>query len=512
MDKLAKLQQEQPKNFNSKVKPEPHSMPELMKGLAAIGEGIRQTFHKNKLDAKEVFDIINCNLSTAVIGENSGDLENSKLYFYHLDQGIYTSSERTLERLILKIEPTLTIQKRKEVRAWLRIEAPGRSVESSPNLVPVGNGIYNKKNNTLLPFSPGMVFTTKVATKYRKGDLIEPEYNGWKFSAWIEELANGDPEKITLIWQMIASVVQNRKAINVLFALVDEEQGRTGKSTFEQLLMELVGADNYRPLKLQQFDEAFLLAQAADATLIVGDDNNPKGYIDDGSNLKSCVTGELVLINPKGMKPFSTRFNATIVQSMNGFPRFKDTSGALYRRFRMILFNHQYPDTPEGRKIKDDYIHRPALLEWILKKALTINIDTIIETKESQRLVKEARLDNDPVLYFVKNYLPELKSTRVPIRFLFNYFLSAMEAENSPQRIKQQTFTRQLKPLLENAGWQYVKNNLAPLDKFNDDDMKLIKSRDKGHGIAYNYLAEIDKSKQQPLIEKLETTNEDNVV
>src|SRR5699024_10743163 len=120
-------------------------------------------------------------------------------------------------------------------------------------------------------------------------------------------------------------------------------------------------------------------------------------YIDDGSTLKSVVTNELVLINPKGTPPFSAKFNTTVVQSMNAFPRFRDTTGGLYRRFRLIKFNHQYPDTPAGRKIKDEYIYNEELLQWLLKKALTIDTSTIIDTKESKEMVTDIQLESDIV-------------------------------------------------------------------------------------------------------------------
>ena len=179
--------------------------------------------------------------------------------------------------------------------------------------------------------------------------------------------------------------------------------------------------------------------------------------------------------------PFSARFNATIVQSMNGFPRFKDTSGGLYRRFRLIKFNHQYPDTPAGRKIKDEYIYNQQLLEWILKKAINIPVDTIIQTKESQTALDDIQLENDIVLSFVNSELPELKSTRLPVKFLFNLFRKYSDDNNTSTKMSRATFTRRIKPLMAQRGWKYNKR-YRPSEYFKEEDSRLLKSTN-----YYNY-------------------------
>ena len=64
--------------------------------------------------------------------------------------------------------------------------------------------------------------------------------------------------------------------------------------------------------------------------------------------------------------------------------------------------------------------------------------------------------------------------------------------------MKQSTFTRRLKPLLEAKGYTYSKNNLAPLSFWNPSDEKLLEQYD----INYKYRVKIDIAKYQPLFEK----------
>lgn len=430
----------------------------------------------------------------AIIGDTTSDLEKAPLVFYNPDSGLYTNSERILNKLILAVDNTTQERNRREIKKWLTLEAQPLTLNKDKNLIPVGNGIFNKKTNKLIKYSPDFIFTTKVATDYTTKSITEPTFNNWSLSNWFKELADNDPQKELLLWQLVATTVQNKFNSNVLFCLIDNEQGRTGKSTFEQLLMNLVGEDNYTALKLAQFDDDFLLAQAYGASLIIGDDNPPLKYIDDGSTLKSVITNELVLINPKGMTPFSAKFNTTVVQSMNAFPRFRDTTGGLYRRFRLIKFNHKYPDTPAGRKIKDEYIYNKELLQWLLKKSLTIDTSIIIDTKESQEMVSDIQLESDIVRSFVVDLVNDFTSTRIPVKFLYQLFNKYVEDNHNSTKMTQNTFTRRIKPILEEQGFNYDRKNKAPLNYFKKDDAKLLLE----YGLKYHK----EITKKQPIFYK----------
>lgn len=447
-----------------------------------------------RVPPRTVADYLKKVIKFAVIGDTTTDLEKAPLSFYNPDNGLYIKSERILDKLILAVDDTTTERQRREIKKWLALEAEPLKQNKNKNFVPVGNGIFNKANNQLINYTHDLVFTTKVATNYISNSIEEPTFNNWSLSNWFKQLADNDPQKELLLWQLIATVVQNKANSNVLFCLIDNGQGRTGKSTFEQLLMNLVGKDNYTALKLSEFDDAFLLAQAYGASLIIGDDNPPLKYIDDGSTLKSVVTNELVLINPKGMPPFSAKFNATVVQSMNAFPRFRDTTGGLYRRFRLIKFNHQYPDTPAGRKIKDEYIYNKDLLEWLLKKALTIDISSIVDTNESKEMVNDIQIESDIVRAFVVDVVNDLTSTRIPAKFLYELFVQYAEANHNPTNMTQNTFTRRLKPILEEQGFKYERNSKAPLNYFESKDARLLPE----------YLAKFSKecNRKQPLYYK----------
>lgn len=462
-----------------------------------------------KVPARKVADIVKEICTFTVLGKTDQELEYAPLRYYNPDLGLYVQDQRTIQKLILAVENSISAQNRNEIMRWLRIEATPKQEEQSPYLVPVGNGYFDTRTKTLHPFSPDHVFTKKTATNYNP-DATEPNFNGWTFSGWIKELAGDVENKETLLWQAIRTTVTPLHNAEVMFLLVDDGQGRTGKSTFVETLINLVGIINTTALNLVDFDNDFKLASGYGAMLIVGDDNNPNGVIYDGSALKTIVTNGTLVVNQKYQPPFTAHFNTTVIQNMNGIPTFRDVSGGMLRRFRVINFPKQYAATPENAKIKEEYTKDPRLLEWILKEALTYDAETIVDTPESRKIVHDTKLDNDPVARFVENCLPQLKSDRVPMRFLFNYFLSVADQENQHKPGSQNRFTHALKKVLPATGeWEYSKNNLALLDYFDMEDLNLIENPRRSDGTDYRGQATPTNLKsKQPLLVRQPKSNQ----
>lgn len=444
------------KERREKMKQEPANIEELKEVLYTAGAEWRYShFKKNKntgeieilsIKPRTVADILLRYVKFAIIGRSERELEKAPLVFYDPGAGIYKNNERLIKSLIYSVERDLNIRQYKEVLNFLSVGARAKQPTRDKYLIVVGNGIFDKITKQLKPFSPSYVFTSKIHTNYNQ-QATEPIFDGWSLSNWLKEIAQGDDSKERLLWQVIACTVNPNYTAEAAAFLIDGGDGRTGKSTFERLLQNLVGEGNYSSLKLDDFENDFKLAQAYGSTLVIGDDNHPDTYNEKSQNFKSVLTGETIIINPKGVAPFSATLNVFCVQSMNDTPRFGDKSNALLRRIRVIKFNKQYPDTPAGRKIKQEYIKDKRLLEWCLKQALELDFDILEDTKESQEAIYNIKLDNDPVAYFIENYLDEIISDRVPVSFLFKFFLVAMKYENNPQTMKQATFTRRARPI-----------------------------------------------------------------
>lgn len=363
--------------------------------------------HPNKkviLNFRRVTSILEQHIIWAVVGNNSDDWQKSALYFYNPESGIYEKNNLLIDELINTVEPQITERNIKEVKSKLKIEGKRKLLTNAPNLYVLGNGIFDAKQHKLLDYSPKFVFTSKIAVNYNP-HAQEPKFDNWNFSKWInEDIGQGKKDKIKLIWQTFKAVINSNYSYHSAVFLLDDANGSAGKGTFEQLLENIAGENNYASIKLNEFEKDAVLATIVNKPLVIGDDNDPKKPIDSSERFKSSATGDSIVINDKYEKAYSYKPTCLIVQSLNGLPKFKDNSDATYRRIRVIKFNKHYTENASNRKVKDEYIFNKELLEWIVKKAIDVKIDGVMtHTEESDTILKENQIDSDPFLQFVND-------------------------------------------------------------------------------------------------------------
>ena len=105
---------------------------------------------------------------------------------------------------------------------------------------------------------------------------------------------------------------------------------------------------------------------------------------------------------------------------------------------------------------------------------MTIDTSTIIDTEESKEMVTDIQLESDIVRSFVADVVNGFTSTRIPVKFLYQLFNNYAEANHNSTNITQNSFTRRIKPILEEQSFNYDRKNKAPLNYFKKDDAKLL--------------------------------------
>lgn len=209
--------------------------------------------------------------------------ENTKLAMYQENRGIYTQKTSMIKRIISYLEPKFNSNKADDVIYHIKNRAIIKDKTNSPNLIPVNNGIYNKKTKQLEPFTPEYIFTAKIDTNYIDSPS-KPIFENWDIDNWFDELACNNKQVSHLLWQVINdSLNGNYTRKQAIFMVGD---GNNGKGTFQELLTYLIGKNNIATLKVNEFDQRFKLGTLEGKTAVIGDDVPVGVYIDDGSNLK----------------------------------------------------------------------------------------------------------------------------------------------------------------------------------------------------------------------------------
>ena len=344
---------------------------------------------------------------------------------YNPESGIYETSEKFFHRLIYWIEPTYSQARSKEVLFKLETLSEVKAQTTKPYLIPVANGIFNKKTQKLEPFNSKHIFTSTIATKYNP-QAKPPDIKGWNIDKWFSELMSDDDELVQLLWEIISASTNGNYSYRKGVWFVGK--GNDGKGTVQSLIMNLIGRENVASVKAEQFSERFALSQVVGKTCIIGDDSQVS-YLDNAGNYFSVVTGDPVPVEAKGKQPTLAIFNKLVIQSTNFLPKFRNKSNGTYRRMLIVPFNKSYTAETDNWKIKDDYIKRPEVLEYVLKKALSLNFDRFINPKATQELLEEFKKSNDTIMGFVSEPFAELVSDFLPTTFITAYYKAWCEIE-----------------------------------------------------------------------------------
>ena len=306
------------------------------------------------------------------------------------------------------------------------------------------------------------------------------------------DLMSGDEDLVKLLWQVISASLNGNYSYRKSIWLVGN--GNDGKGTYQQLITNLIGNSNVAPLKLNQFAERFGLAIIEGKTVIIGDDVQAGIYVDESSNFNSVVTGEPVSVEKKGENPYMAVFKKTVIQSTNGMPSFKNKSNGTYRRIIIIPFLKTFSAKDDNWSIKDDYIKRPEVLEYVLWKAINLDFDRFSEPKATQERMQEFKEENNTVYKFLNEYLLDVVSTRIPTKFLWDVYRSWCH-ENNHTIPKKSNFDKELAQNLP-VGWK--KEKLRPLKQFNPEKDK----PDYWYDFNFKWDAEKDSQKMAVIIVK----------
>ena len=349
------------------------------------------------------------------------------------NEGIYITDEDVFKKLAKQYNYGISGRELSDVMEMIRLEAPRVSRTKNRDLIAVNNGIFNYETKQLEPFSPEYVFLVKSKVNYNPFAVNVVIHNDdddtdWDVESWMADLSD-DPEVVQLLWEILSAIVRPFVRWNKS-AWFYSNTGNNGKGTLCELMRSLCGDGSFAAIPLSDFSKDFALEPLTRATAVIVDENDVGCYIDKAANLKAVITNDVIPINRKFKTPISYQFYGFMVQCLNEFPRIKDKSDSFYRRQLFIPFDRCFTGR-ERKYIKNDYLHRPEVLEYVLYKVLTMNFYTLSEPASCKNALDEYKEFNDPVRQFLDEIFPQLVWDLVPFSFLYDLYKSWFR-KNSP--------------------------------------------------------------------------------
>ena len=327
--------------------------------------------------------------------------------------------DQELERMIHEqVAKELEKRHRKEIIEFIKLKTwiNPNQLNKNWNEIVVKNGILNLSTLTLYPHT-----SLKYNTIY-----IDYNYNDKvNYSNIIDEffntISNRDHIKKQLFYEIIGYCFLQKNILQKFFLCFGA--GGTGKSTFLEIIAELIGDYNTSYLGLTEIEQNYMSAEMFGKLVNIGDDISQKG-LKETSTFKKMVSGERINARRIYGAPFTYSNFATIIFTANRLPKIDDRTTGLYRRMLIIDVNNVItkPDPLFKEKITEiDY-------EYLLYKSAeavnnVIKNQSFVKCPSSEIHLEAYKKEQSSALTFIDDMkYTEDKLNLMPTRELYEEY------------------------------------------------------------------------------------------
>jgi putative DNA primase/helicase len=205
-----------------------------------------------------------------------------------------------------------------------------------PNLLdilPVKNGVLDLKTRKLIPHSPDNKLLYTLNVEYN------PDAKCSVFEGFLSNVKSRgilSDEKTQELLEFFAYCLIPNSRLEAGMILVGEPG--SGKSTFIDILLEILGACQYASETMHDLEEyPFSTANLEFKLLNVCSDIGERP-IRQSPNLKKIMSGEPLNANRKGIQPYPFKPYARLLFAANVLPELSEEDEALYRRLLLVRF------------------------------------------------------------------------------------------------------------------------------------------------------------------------------
>ncbi len=389
--------------INTYVLKEPLSEDEL-KVILRDESFLKPTFFENKTFLFDKFANYLVNMHNII-------KINGRLHIYK--EGIYVDGYNIIESEMIKHIPNLNRQKRSEVLSYMDLLIEKNSLVASANYIAFKNGIYNIDTDELIPFDPSIVITNKINFDYNPNAYFE------KTDKTLNKLACNDSKIRSLLEEVIGYCFYKRNELRKCFVLVGNKSN--GKSTYLDVIKELLGEENCSSLDISEFGNRFSSASLFGKLANIGDDIGDN-FIDGGTAaiFKKVVSGDRIRGEFKGQTEFFFNPFCKVLLSANEIPRIGKSKGSDAIIDRLII-------VPFDATFSVDDIDFDPYIKYKLRTNESMEYLINIGIKGLKRVLKNRKFTiNDKI----KKQLSEYEENNNPILLFFKE-IETSEIENN---------------------------------------------------------------------------------
>lgn len=340
----------------------------------------------------------------------------------------------------------ITSNKRAETLSYLEYLAPEYDMAPS-NLIAFTNGVLDIEAMTLMTPSPDIRIPNVIPHRWNpeaKSDVLENALNAWACS----------DESVRLnIEETIGLCMCRTRSLRDSPILCGE--GRNGKSTFLNFLINLIGEDNVSTLDLATVGERFQSVALIGKLVNVGDDI-ANDFVRGGklAIVKKVISGDWIPAEYKGGATFKFRPYCMMVFSCNEFPRMGDHSTGIFSRLLPIPFDADFSaqsgrcNTALGRDLMGEDICEAAIVLGVKALVGCLQRGGMTRGARQMKALEQVKRDNSSVYQFACERLNYGEADPVDIMYsstssLYNFYVGYCD-ESGLKAVARNSFSTEM--------------------------------------------------------------------
>ena len=263
--------------------------------------------------------------------------------FYRFDKTYYKPlREIDVERLIhYEISENIPAEGRKEIMRFLAVKTlvEPEEVDRVWNKIAVGNGVLDVVTGELSEPDRDEKNTIAIPWNYNPDAPHSPKID--EFMAHISANRDGSVNlmKMQFLYQIAGYCLLKKNYFGKFF--IYQGEGQTGKSTFQDLIVKMLGENNRARVGIDKMDADYYLATLLSKLINIDDDAVDGKVLENTGRFKSLVTGNEITVRQIFKEPVTFTPFATCMFSCNKLPRILDKTSGLYRRMVIIELNNK---------------------------------------------------------------------------------------------------------------------------------------------------------------------------
>lgn len=310
----------------------------------------------------------------------------------------YQAGRDRVIRFAVNLRPSLKTSDIKELMNYLENRAPEAAAPSS-RFIAFLNGVFDLETGQVLENTPELRVPNLIS------HVWNPDAECPALDAALASWSCGREDIQAALVELIGLCMYRGREFQSGIFLTGS--GANGKSTFLNVLMDVLGPENTSSLDIWSFGERFQTNALVGMLANIGDDiANERLSGKALAVLKKVTAGNWVSAEIKGAETYNFRPYATCVFSCNRMPRLADNSEGMYRRFRIIPFLASFPSQSGSCNI---HLERELSGEDAMQRAVFLGVRALMEAlarggltqiAEQEDMVDDIRKENSSVYQF----------------------------------------------------------------------------------------------------------------